>query len=118
MSKAKKKKRNEEWLARLFERANLRAIDVVGTFVALINSAVRMYPSGELYEFLADQTVIFAGCIIEGGMVRIDDMEWFFSECGFDAEKVGEMVKVYEGLAEVSRRLDAGEQLMLWEANK
>ncbi len=118
MSKAEKQKRNEEWLVRLLDLANMRTIDVVATFVGLISSSVRHYPSDELYEFLADTTVVFAGGIIEGQLVKIDDLEWFFAECGFDTEKIKEMVKVYEGISEVVRRLDAGEQLLLWEADK
>lgn len=118
MTEKEVSKLKQDRFVEILNLANKRTSDVVATFSGIIGTAVRMYPSGDLYDFLADQTVVFTGCVIEGGMVRIDDLEWFFADCGFDDEKIEEMVKLYAGLSEVGRRLDAGEQLLLWGAEK
>lgn len=105
-------------LMELIGIADKRTLDVVDTFEGIVKTAVDMYPSGDLYDFLAEQTVVFAGCVIEGKIIRIDDLGKFFAECGFDDETVEEMVGRYEILKEAAKQLQGNEQLMLWGAEK
>lgn len=101
-------------LLELIGIADKRTLDVVDTFEGIIKTAVDMYPSGDLYDFLAEQTVVFAGCVIEGKIIRIDNLGKFFGDCGFDDEKVEEMVGRYEIIKEASRQLQGNEQLLLF----
>jgi len=105
-------------LMELIGIADKRTLDVVDTFEGIIKTAVEMYPSGDLYDFLAEQTVVFAGCVVEGKIIRIDDLGKFFGECGFDDEKVEDMLLRYEILKEASKQIQGNEQLMLWGAEK
>lgn len=118
MSKEQKFELTMNQLYELMTIADKRTQGMLEAFVGVIVAAVDMYPSGDLYHFLAEQTVIFAGCVVDGKMMRIDDIEEFFRDCGFDAEKVKFMIWLYDGIAEAVSKQDAGEQLLLWGAEK
>jgi hypothetical protein len=109
MSKDKKYELNQEQLEELIELSNRRATDVVGTFVSMIQMALEDYPDLNLRRFLLEQTVVFAGCIVEGNMVKIDDLEDFFGECSFDVDEVEFMLKIYEATMMLRLRLEAGQ---------
>ncbi len=78
-----------------FRAAQERTVGVVETFSSLMHIAVEKYPQGDLYEFLADQTTLFALCVMLDGMVSFDNVGDFFVDCGFDGETVFGMMDDY-----------------------
>ncbi len=118
MSKAKERKISEAVVDEILDIANKRTTDMFETFVGVMRQAVEAYPNGDLYDFLADQALVFVECVVDGRMLRIDDMGKFFADCGFDDEKADVLVKTFEATKEIKRRMDAGEQLLLWGAGK
>lgn len=118
MSKVKERKISEAVVDEILNIANKRTTDMFETFVGVMRQAVEAYPDGDLYEFLADQALVFVQCVVDGGMLSVGDLGRYFADCGFDDERVEVLVKTFEAVTEIKRRMDAGEQLLLWEADK
>jgi len=118
MKAGKKTRLTKNQLIENVDGANKRTLAVVDTFVCMIGMALRDYPQGDLRDFLADQAVIFAVCVNEGRMMIIDDLGWFFGECGFDFEEVQEMIEHYDGIDYHEHHEQPGQQLMLWGNKK
>ncbi len=70
------------------EAANKRTADMLGTFSSSIQIAVERYPQGDLYDFLALQTVVFAVAVQQGGLINFEEPWRFSLDCGFDWETV------------------------------
>lgn len=118
MSEDEKFMLTRQQLHELMDIADKRTQGMFETFVGIMRSAVEEYPNGDLYEFLANQALLFVQCVVDGKMIGIDDPGKYFADCGFDDEKIEVLVKVFEATKEIVQRMDAGEQLMLWGADK
>ncbi len=70
------------------EAANKRTQQALDTFSSSIQIAVERYPQGDLYDFLALQTVVFAVAVQQGGLINFEYIGSFFEDCGFDRETV------------------------------
>ncbi len=89
-----------------------KAVDAVDIFASIVRQAVRDYPQGNLYDFLALQVPLYAALVVSAKVVTISDPRQFFRACGFDSETIERMFVQFQ-LA-----VKADQKLKLLEAGK
>ncbi|MBA7485396.1 hypothetical protein ES707_20942 [subsurface metagenome] len=82
-----------------------KTVDAVDIFVSMVHTAVGEYPQGELYDFLAFQTALYAAMVVSGKVLTISDPRQFFRTCGFDSEEIERMIIRFELGVKVDKKL-------------
>ncbi|MBA7531197.1 hypothetical protein ES705_23408 [subsurface metagenome] len=89
-----------------------RTVKAVNTFVGVVQGAVANYPEGDLHDFLASHTAVYAALVVSDGVIAISDPRQFFRACGFDSETIECMFIQFQ----LGVRID--QKLKLHEAGK
>lgn len=83
-----------------------KLLEAVDLFVSIVKDGLQAYPQGELHDFLASKTALYAA-LANGKVIDLaGDPRDFFKACGFDSEMIERMVVMFELALKIDKKLN------------
>ncbi len=82
-------------------------VEAVDIFVSIVREGVEGHPQGDLHDFLASKTALYAALVTSRDVVNLGDPRDFFRACGFDENAMHNMLIEFELGVKIDRKLKA-----------